>query len=306
MARSRTSAHSALHALLALLCAATLLAGCNGATTSNEAPEFNLTDEETAATEDALAPPAQGEAKSAGQETQRVVIRNASISLRSRDYDGALTAIKDVVSKAKGNITSSSESGGQRRSITIEARVDPAKLEETVEQLRGIEGCTVESANISADDVTRTYNDTERRIEILNEQYEHYKKMLDEAQTTEDMLLISDRMYDVMAEIKSYTDSRDDMKHNAEHSLLSITLREETAAGETSSSSQDNFFLDAWDDSWGIFGKFVRTALYLLILLLPYLLIGLLILGIVVLVHRGRKKRLAKKEEESQDADSES
>ena len=188
-------------------------------------------------------------------------------------------------------MVSSSESGGHARSITIEARVEPGKLEATVEQLRAIDGCTVESANVSASDVTRTYNDTERRIEILNQQYEHYQKMLEEATTTEDMLEISDRMYDVMAEIKSYTDERDDMKHNADHSLLTVTLNEEAAAGETISTTPGNFAADAWEDSWGIFGNVVRSLLYAIILLFPYLLIATIIVLIVRAVRRRKRAR---------------
>ncbi|MBR3318801.1 MAG: DUF4349 domain-containing protein [Atopobiaceae bacterium] len=224
------------------------------------------------------------------EEQNKVVIRSAYVSLSTRSYDDALTSVKKIIDEAGGNITNSSESGGHARTITIDARVDPNKLEETVEKLRNIEGCTIESANISSDDVTRTYNDTERRIEILNEEYEHYKKMLEEATTTEDMLQITDRMYDVMAEIKQYTDARDDMKHDADRSQLSVTLSEEVVAGESSSSS-GNFFVDAWDDSWGIFGHVVRGIVYLFIMFLPYLLIAGTIFAIVLIMHRRRRAK---------------
>lgn len=230
-------------------------------------------------------------AAGASEDSNKVVIKSAYVSLRTRDYDTALDAIRKIIDDAGGNVTSSSESGGRARSITIETRVDPNKLDETVEKLRVVEGCTIQSANVTSDDVTRTYNDTENRIEILNEQYEHYKKMLEEATTTEDMLNISDHMYDVMAEIKSYTDMRDDMKHDADLSRLSVSLEEEVSAGESSESPSGNFAVDAWEDSWGIFGTLLRWAVYALIILLPYLLIGGTVFAIVLVVQRRKRAR---------------
>ncbi len=283
------------------------VAGCGGTSggfTPQEAPAYDTyAKEEYDATEDyALGAAASDDVDA--KEAQRdasdnsVIIRSASVSLKSRDYDSALDAIRAVLDKAGAKQVSSNESGGYSRSITIDSRVDPKKLEQTVEELRKLDGCTVMSANISADDVTRTYNDTERRIEILNEQYEHYKKMLEEAETTEDILAISDRMYEVMAEIKSYTDSRDEMKHNADHSMLSVTLTEETTSGSTPSSS-GNFAVDAWEDSWGIFGQVIRSIVYLFIMLIPYLLIAAVIVGIVLIVRRRRPKSARKKDAEA-------
>ena len=305
---------SAILTLVALLATATLICGCTGpalysADHSSEAtseeydaePEYAYDDYEADATTEADAVGAATQKDSGSEDSEAVVIRSANITLRSRGYDDALSAIRTAIDDAGGNITNTSENGGGARSITIEARVDPSKLEEVVEELRGIDGCTVQSANVSSDDVTRTYNDTERRIEILNEQYEHYKKMLEEAQTTEDMLLISDRMYEVMAEIKSYTDARDDMRHDADRSLLTVTLLEETSAGEVATPSGGNFAQDAWEDSWGIFGQILRTVAYVLILLVPYLLVATVVVGIVMLVRRrrgtGRKSRKKKQDE---------
>ncbi len=288
---------SALYFALALG-AGTLVVGCGGSPSATglygSAPanesmmSFNADAPEKAASDDDVT---AGAAKQSSDDANAVVIRTAYVSLRTRSYDDALVAAKSIITNAGGTVVSSSESGGHARSITIEARVEPGKLEATVEQLRAIDGCTVESANVSASDVTRTYNDTERRIEILNQQYEHYQKMLEEATTTEDMLEISDRMYDVMAEIKSYTDERDDMKHNADHSLLTVTLNEEAAAGETISTTPGNFAADAWEDSWGIFGNVVRSLLYAIILLFPYLLIATIIVLIVRAVRRRKRAR---------------
>ncbi len=285
---------------------ALFVAGCGGTSggfTSREAaPAYDTyTTEESDATEDyALGAAASDDvaAKKAdnGANDNSVIIRSAFVSLKSRDYDGALDAIRAVLDKAGAKQVSSNESGGYSRSITIDSRVDPKKLEQTVEELRKLDGCTVMSANISADDVTRTYNDTERRIEILNEQYEHYKKMLEEAETTEDILAISDRMYEVMAEIKSYTDSRDEMKHNADHSMLSVTLTEETTSGGAPS-SPGSFAADAWEDSWGIFGQVIRSIVYLFIMLIPYLLIAAVIVGIVLIVRRRHPKSARKKKD---------
>ena len=219
-----------------------------------------------------------------------VIIKDAAVSLRTRDYDAALETVRQIIGEAGGTIVSSNESGGYGRSITIETRVDPDKIEDTVERLRTIEGCTVLSANLNSTDVTRTFNDTERRIEILEEQYEHYKGMLEAATTTEDMLLISDRMYDVLAEIKVLTDERDDMAHNAARSLLRVTIDEELASGQTVE-SRGNIYADAWEDSWGFFGNALQALVLLIIFLVPFALVVAAIFALVLLIRRRRRAR---------------
>ena len=293
---------SALYLALALA-TSTLVVGCGGSPSDLSPAEAGATNESYTSVNSDMPEEAMTDGMTAGEAKRSsgdasddagadaVVIRTAYVSLRTRNYDDALVSVKSIIKDAGGNVVNSSESGGYSRSITIEARVDPSKLEATVEQLRSIDGCTVESANVSANDVTRTYNDTERRIEILNQQYEHYKKMLEEATTTEDILEISDRMYDVMAEIKSYTDARDDMKHDADRSQLTVTLNEETAPGEGTSTTPGNFAVDAWEDSWGIFGSVMRSLVYAIILLFPYLLIAAIIVLIVRTIRRRKRAR---------------
>lgn len=297
MRRAGIHPFRSLVALAATLGLFACIVGCGGTTSGTVADTDEYYGMEApvaqnkanaASSEDATA---SGEGVADDQQAPReaVVIKTAFVELSTREYDKALGLVREVIGAADGEVTQSNESGGSSRTISIQARVNPDKLEETVEKLRGLEGCTVLSANVSADDVTHTYNDTERRIEILNEQYEHYKRMLEEAKTTEDMLQISDRMYDVMAEIKSYTDARDDMAHDADRSQLSVTLREESAVGEGGSLDRGDFASRAWTDSWGLFGEVVRSLVYLLIMLLPYLLVASAIVAIVVVVRRRRR-----------------
>ena len=148
-------------------------------------------------------------------------------------------------------------------------------------------------ANLNSTDVTRTFNDTERRIEILEEQYEHYKTMLEAATTTEDMLLISDRMYDVLAEIKVLTDQRDDMAHDVSRSLLTVSIEEELASGDAGE-THDNIYSNAWEDSWGFFGNALQALVLIIIFLVPFALLAAIIVGIVLFIRRKRKSRVSK------------
>ena len=200
------------------------LAGCDGSSSGYTAGAQATTEEYVNSAADTDAEAREETSKESDEGT--MVIKDASVSLRTRSYDAALETVRKIIAEADGTPVRSNETGGYGRMITIEARVDPSKIEQAIEQLRSIEGCTVLYANLNSTDVTRTFNDTERRIEILEEQYEHYKTMLEAATTTEDMLLISDRMYDVLAEIKVLTDQRDDMAHDVSRSLLTVSIEE--------------------------------------------------------------------------------
>ena len=267
------------------------LAGCDGSSSGYTAGAQATTEEyvNSAADTDAEA----REETSKESDEGAMVIKDASVSLRTRSYDAALETVRKIIAEADGTPVRSNETGGYGRMITIEARVDPSKIEQAIEQLRSIEGCTVLYANLNSTDVTRTFNDTERRIEILEEQYEHYKTMLEAATTTEDMLLISDRMYDVLAEIKVLTDQRDDMAHDVSRSLLTVSIEEELASGDAGE-THDNIYSNAWEDSWGFFGNALQALVLIIIFLVPFALLAAIIVGIVLFIRRKRKSRVSK------------
>ena len=274
--------------LACALAMAMSLAGCDGSSSGYTAGAQATTEEYVGSTADNEAEAREDTSKESDEGT--MVIKDASVSLRTRNYDAALETVRKIIADADGTPVRSNETGGYGRMITIEARVDPSKVEQAIEQLRSIEGCTVLYANLNSTDVTRTFNDTERRIEILEEQYEHYKTMLEAATTTEDMLLISDRMYDVLAEIKVLTDERDDMAHNAARSLLRVTIDEELASGQTVE-SRGNIYADAWEDSWGFFGNALQALVLLIIFLVPFALVVAAIFALVLLIRRRRRAR---------------
>jgi hypothetical protein len=267
------------------------LAGCDGSSSGYTAGAQATTEEYVNSAADTDAEAREETSKESDEGT--MVIKDASVSLRTRSYDAALETVRKIIADADGTPVRSNETGGYGRMITIEARVDPSKIEQAIEQLRSIEGCTVLYANLNSTDVTRTFNDTERRIEILEEQYEHYKTMLEAATTTEDMLLISDRMYDVLAEIKVLTDQRDDMAHDVSRSLLTVSIEEELASGDAGE-THDNIYSNAWEDSWGFFGNALQALVLIIIFLVPFALLAAIIVGIVLFIRRKRKSRVSK------------
>jgi hypothetical protein len=267
------------------------LAGCDGSSSGYTAGAQATTEEYVNSAADTDAEAREETSKESDEGT--MVIKDASVSLRTRNYDAALETVRKIIADADGTPVRSNETGGYGRMITIEARVDPSKIEQAIEQLRSIEGCTVLYANLNSTDVTRTFNDTERRIEILEEQYEHYKTMLEAATTTEDMLLISDRMYDVLAEIKVLTDQRDDMAHDVSRSLLTVSIEEELASGDAGE-THDNIYSNAWEDSWGFFGNALQALVLIIIFLVPFALLAAIIVGIVLFIRRKRKSRVSK------------
>lgn len=270
------------------------LAGCDGSSSGYTAGAQATTEEYVNSAADTDAEAREETSKESDEGT--MVIKDASVSLRTRSYDAALETVRKIIADADGTPVRSNETGGYGRMITIEARVDPSKIEQAIEQLRSIEGCTVLYANLNSTDVTRTFNDTERRIEILEEQYEHYKTMLEAATTTEDMLLISDRMYDVLAEIKVLTDQRDDMAHDVSRSLLTVSIEEELASGDAGE-THDNIYSNAWEDSWGFFGNALQALVLIIIFLVPFALLAAIIVGIVLFIRRKRKRRVSKEPE---------
>ena len=249
--------------LACALAMAMSLAGCDGSSSGYTAGAQATTEEYVGSTADNEAEAREDTSKESDEGT--MVIKDASVSLRTRSYDAALETVRKIIADADGTPVRSNETGGYGRMITIEARVDPSKIEQAIEQLRSIEGCTVLYANLNSTDVTRTFNDTERRIEILEEQYEHYKTMLE----------------------------ADDMAHDVSRSLLTVSIEEELASGDAGE-THDNIYSNAWEDSWGFFGNALQALVLIIIFLVPFALLAAIIVGIVLFIRRKRKSRVSK------------
>lgn len=209
----------------AALLAIGMLFGCSAKASRNDAPAayyggYADTAYDGIAEEPMEAPmPASEESKTAfssnsSNTTQtnllanRKIIRNASMSVQTLEFDLFIEKLNDAVNGVGGFIESSNVGGREYyssrnlRNATYVIRVPAASLDAFLNTVDGLGNVT--SLNTNMRDVTTSYVDSQKHLEALRAEQEALLEILKSATTVEDIITVQDRLSYVKYEIESY------------------------------------------------------------------------------------------------------
>jgi len=165
----------------------------------SEAPEGGRTVE----VQEEMAVPAAAEPRATDYATiERLIIRNASLSLVVPDTEAALDEINGLVDELGGYVVDSSTyqyQEGLRASITL--RIPAESLDVALERVRGL-ATEVRNEHISGQDVTEEYVDRQSSLRHLEATEERLLEFLEEAEDTEAALAVYEQLRQVEAEIE--------------------------------------------------------------------------------------------------------
>lgn len=211
-----------LRKIVPLLLIVTLLAGCGSkpgsskraANTSEPAIAYGTAGSNGYGVnyemDEAVEAPAMPEPSEGGSELPapgRKIIRNADLSVQTREFDTFLTDLDARVSATGGYVESSYTTGsgytGRRslRTATFTVRIPADKLDMFLDGLCSLGNVLYK--NIYTNDVTASYTDTEARLEALRTERDTLLGLLEKAEKMEDVILIYDRISEVTYEIES-------------------------------------------------------------------------------------------------------
>lgn len=239
----------------------------------------------------------------------RKVIRNASLTVETLEFDRFINEITNKTNELGGYIQSNEvngrsygyNSGSNLRYADTVVRIPAEKLDEFLEAVDG--AGNVVSRNESVDDVTETYTDIEARLASLRTEYDTLLELLAKADSLETIITLQDRLANVRYEIESYESKQRLYDNSIAYSTVHLTISEverETAVVEETfgqevsrrfkESAQDvgEFFkvLAAW-----LIGDLPKIALVLFFIVgLPLI----IVLIIVKSVKRANRKRAAR------------
>lgn len=181
----------------AILCAMIILSAC--------APKAEQVDRFVASVP--VEAPASGEFQSKtldssipNQTIERIVIKNASLTLVVTDPADALANISRLAEQMGGFVVSASlyqerlDSGAEapRGSITI--RIPAKQLDEALTKIRAESQQDPLSENINSQDVTSEYTDLQSRLSNLEATEAQLTKIMEQATTTEDVLAVYNQL----------------------------------------------------------------------------------------------------------------
>lgn len=166
---------------------------------------------------------------------ERLVIFNANLSLVVVDPAASVDAIADLAENMGGFVVSSntykSIFGEQMIETTygsITVRVPAARLDEALEQLRGM-AVEVTNENVFGQDVTQEYTDNQSRLTNLEAAESQLREILASAVKTEDVLAVFASLRQVREEIEVIKGRMQYLSESARLSSISIDLTPDIA-----------------------------------------------------------------------------
>lgn len=274
-----------LAALGTVALAGALLAGCgssgdttmmDGATTA-EMPVAEAPMMEGAPMKDAAAPVAD-----------RSVIRTAYLSMRVPSVSDAIDEVRSLVAQRDGVISSESLSTGSPGGYaTITAQVPADDLTTFLDEVGALG--TVDTLDVTAQDVTTQVIDLDARIAVLESSIARLTDLLDQAERVEDIVAVEAELSARQAELDSLTAQRDYLAEQVALSTVTITLSPVTQVADVDSPG----FLSGLETGWSAFVALIGFAITALGFLVPFLIVAAVVLipVTVLLVRRSRRPR---------------
>jgi hypothetical protein len=292
-------------AFLAILIPALFLTACGRAAAPAEAPapmgtmsgDFAVGG---APMQESFAAPAAPDAltrdtANAPQTSERLVIRNADLSIVVADVPGRVTAIQQMAEAMGGFVVSSNmyetfTNGGETApQAQVTVRVPQEKLNTALDQIKA--GAEVQNESQSGQDVTDQYVDLQSRLKAKLAAEEQLTEIMQEAKRTEDVLAVYAQLQQIQSEIEVLRGQIKYTEQSAALSAISVTIiAEETVkpieVGPWKLEGTANEAVESLIKFWQGFAELMVTLLLftlpaLVTIAIPFVLLFLLIRWIV-------------------------
>lgn len=232
--------------------------------------------------------------------TTRKLIKTVEISMETEAFDSLMTSLNQEVSSRGGYLQSQSLDGGSsdNRYASLVVRI-PAKEADAFLSSMGKLG-NVYSRQEQVEDVTLTYVDVQSRITALKTEQEALLRLLEQANSLDEIITLQDKLTEVRYELESYESRLRTLNDQIDYATIRLYVHEverESSAPEkgmwaTIGANLSNNFYEVGEGLEALFVGLVSS--------LPYLLVAAVIAGAVLAVvllctRRSRKEAKARK-----------
>lgn len=230
--------------------------------------------------------------------SERKLIRNVDLSVETKAFDAL---IDDLPARAKalgGYIEQSSIDGNsydtqnQSRHASVTCRIPADKLDEFLASIG--ENCNVVSQSEQVQDVTLSYVDLESRIKALETERDALMALLEDADSTADILAIQTQLTDVIYRLESAVASLRSLSDQVDFSTVVLSVREVKVYTETAELTVWERISTGFMDSLTSVGGGIVDFVVFLIVGLPFIVLFAAIgVGIFFIVRALKKRKRA-------------
>ena len=250
--------------------------------------DYNAAEKEEAAAE----VPAAGEAR------QEKIIRNASFTVKTTDYDTDLERLQTLAKDLGGRVEYLSASGdaasGQTRSASLTLRIPAQQLDEFLSGVEGIGNVTAMTQEMQ--DVSDSYYDVQTRLDTQRKKLERLQAMFTAAEDVSDLIEIESAIADTQYYIDRYTSQLKTYDGKVDYSTVNASVRE-VRVTEMKEVTLGQRIAEGFQNSLDAGAEFLEDMVIFLVSALPWLIAVAVVLVIVRLIVRKVKRNKTGKKE---------
>ncbi len=184
--------------------------------------------------------PAQSNGRIVNEE--RKIAYQAHVDIIVNDFQAAEKKIKQAVTNIEGYIVSSDVHRSENElSGTITVKVPQEKFEPFLTEIKEL-SYEVMNENIHGDDVTEEYVDLTARLKAKQDVRKKLETFLEDANTTKDLLAVSEQLGNVQEEIEQLEGRLNVLKNQTDFSSVTLSMTEQNLKiGELGSKEQNTW-----------------------------------------------------------------
>jgi len=140
--------------------------------------------------------------------SERMVIKNATLSLIVKDPPAAMETIAKLAEEMGGFVVSANlyktetSSGKEIPQASITIRIPAEKLNQALDEIKALSKELPQRENLTSQDITAEYTDLDSRLRNLKRAEEQLQEILDQAYSTEDVLSVYQQLTQVREQIE--------------------------------------------------------------------------------------------------------
>ena len=286
---------------LVLLMLLSLLTGCGAATQDSVSMEYAAEAPAAMESNGSLMDSGSGNSGGASLPENRKWIITVDMTAETEDLDTLMDSLDDTIAALEGYVedqniyNGSTYSDHRYRSANLTVRIPADRVHAFTENVAGI--ANVVRKNMSQNDVTLSYVDTESRIKALKVEEERLLTLMEQAETMADLLEIEARLTEVRYELENYTSRLRTFDNQIDYATIYLNI-EEVKVYTTVVEEQTVWerISEGFIGNLHSLGNNILEFVIFLLVSLPYLAVyGVIALVIVLIVKRSKKKKAAKK-----------
>ncbi|PWA12171.1 DUF4349 domain-containing protein [Pueribacillus theae] len=232
---------------------------------------------------------------------KRKIIYTAHMDIVVPDYNESEKKISEIVEKEKGYIVNSHVNQGEHneKSGSITVRIPQGSFQSFLDSVEKI-STEVTDQSVDGEDVTEEYVDLEARLKAKMSVKKRLETFMEQAETTKDLLAVSEQMGKVQEEIEQIEGRLNYLKNQSDYSTVTVSITEKSIkVGELGSKD-----LNTWTRSKQLFVTtihFIFTgvsgAVVFLLGLSPILVpIAIIVVGLYLYIRRKKRNEKASRD----------